>query len=273
MENVQGLLREFGLTEYEVRAYITLLKLKLSTADQISEIGSIPLPRVYDTLTELKKKGFVLISKTRPKKFRPISAEKALSSLIKIKKDNFENNIKSLENNIKSIKSVLAEFEPIELPDETVTIWSTEKRRNVIKNMQDLGEKATREILIFSGDFSWLAEVAPYLRKAIKRGVKVRSIVFDPLDSKDIQKNVKLAKRIGINVKKGYSGLLRGQIIDGKSAYIAIKTSKKGINLIEGGKPGVEGENTYELMVFNNPSLVDAFKENFEFWWDKLGNA
>ena len=270
-EKVENLLREFDLTEYEIRAFVTLLKLKIATAEQISEIGNIPLPRVYDTLSELKKKGFVLISKTRPKKFKPISPEKALNSLIKIKKDNFDQSIKNLEVSIKKIKNTLIEYEPIETSqEESITIWSTEKRTNVIKNIQELGEKAEKEILIFSGDFSWLSEVALHIRKAVKRGIKIRAIVFDPLESKEIEKNIRLAKKIGIDVRKGYKGLLRGQVIDGKTAYIAVKRSKKGINVIEGGKPGIEGESTYELMMFNNPSLVNAFKENFEFWWNKL---
>ncbi len=271
MERVENLLREFGLTEYEVRAFITLLKLKVATAEQISEVGNIPLPRVYDTLTELKNKGFVLISKTRPKKFKLTSPGEALSNLIKIKRNTFEESAKNLEKNIKEVNKILSEIQTIETPkEELFTIWSTEKRRNIIKNMQDLGESAAKEILIFSGDFSWLAEVASYLRKAIKRGVKVKAIVFDPLDSKEIQKNIRLAEKIGISVKKGYTGMLRGQVIDSKSAYIAVKTSNRGTNLIEGGRPGTEGESKYELMVFNDPSLVSAFKENFNFWWNKL---
>jgi len=70
MEKIEELLRDFGLTEYEIKAFVTLLKLKVATAEQISEVGNIPLPRVYDTLSELKNKGFVLISKTRPKRFK-----------------------------------------------------------------------------------------------------------------------------------------------------------------------------------------------------------
>lgn len=274
MERVESLLRDFGLTEYEVRAFVTLLKLKIATAEQISEAGNIPLPRVYDTLSELKKKGFVLISKTRPKKFKPLSPEKALNNLIKIKRNSFEDNVNNLKNSIKNIKDILAEIEPVESPkEESVTIWSTEKRRNVIKNIQDVGEKAEKEVLIFSGDFSWLPEVAPNIKKAVKRGIKVRAVVFDPLESKGIEKNIKLAKKIGIDVRKGYKGLLRGQVMDGKIAYVAVKTSKKGINVIEDGKPGMEGESTYELIMFNNPSLASTLKENFEFWWNKLENA
>ena len=271
MEKIESLLREFGLTEYEIRAFLTLLKLKIATADQISEIGSIPLPRVYDTLTELKNKGFVLISKTRPKKFKLVSPEKAFNNLIRTKRENFEERVIGLEKNIKDVNKILSEVQTIETPkEELFTIWSTDKRKNIMKNMQDLGENATKEILIFSGDFSWLSEIAPNLRKAVRRGVKIKAVVFNPLDSKEIQKNIKLAEKIGISVKKGYTGMLRGQIIDGKSAYVAVKTSNKGINLIEEGKPGAEGENKYELVVFNDSSLVSALKENFDFWWNKL---
>jgi len=80
MEDEAILLKEMGLTEYETKSYLTLLKLGIATAEQISEAASIPLPRVYDTLVELQKKGFVLISKGRPKKFKPNPPKKALKN-------------------------------------------------------------------------------------------------------------------------------------------------------------------------------------------------
>ena len=99
----ETLLRTFGLTEYEVKAYTTLIKLGFATAEQISEAGNIPLPRVYDTLIELQKKGFAFISKTRPKKFKPIDPEKALKTLLEFHRIEHNERLSKLKSTIPNL--------------------------------------------------------------------------------------------------------------------------------------------------------------------------
>jgi sugar-specific transcriptional regulator TrmB len=269
MEKIEELLRDFGLTEYEIKAFVTLLKLKVATAEQISEVGNIPLPRVYDTLSELKNKGFVLISKTRPKRFKSTSPEKALENLIKIKRYNFDNNIKYLENNIKKIKNVVSEIEPVEFLESSDNFWSIEKRRNILEVLDEQKEMAQNEILMFSGDLSWLKETSKSFKNSIRKGVKIRVIAHEP-EGEDNLKNIKLAKKIGIDVRIGYKGLMRGHVIDNKIASIAIKQTPKGVNIGGKGQPGSDSLNKYELITIDNPVLVNTLKENFEFWWKSL---
>ncbi len=266
---VENLLRDFGLTEYEIRAFTTLLKLKIATAEQLSEAGKIPLPRVYDTLTELKKKGFVLVTKTRPKKFRPISTEKALKNLIKIKKNGFEEKIKNLEKTAKDIVKTVSKIptEKIEMKKEY--LWSIEKRKNIANILDEQKEMAKKEILIFSGDMSWLTETMKIIKQSIKDGIKIRAVTYEP-ENKKWLKNIKLAKKIGIDVRTGYKGLMRGHIIDNKVVSIATKQSSKGLNVAGGGKPGSDILSRYELITSGNPILVKSLKENFEFWWKRL---
>ncbi|OGI12108.1 hypothetical protein A3K64_02105 [Candidatus Micrarchaeota archaeon RBG_16_36_9] len=272
MERVENLLREFGLTEYEIKAFLTLLKLKVATAEQISEIGNIPLPRVYDTLTELKNKGFVFISKTRPKKFKFISPEEALNNLIKIKRDNFEKNSKNLEKNIKEINKILSEIEPVEaLKEELFTIWSTEKRRNVVKSLNDQLDNAKKEVLCFAGDMSWFYESIDHIKSTLKRNVDIKILAKEiDEDSKEFLKNIGKAKKLGIKIKTGYKGTLRGYIIDEDIVSLAIKTSDKGVNVAEEGLPKTDAYRKYELVTINNSVIAKALKENFNFWWNKL---
>jgi sugar-specific transcriptional regulator TrmB len=274
MEKIEDLLREFGLTEYEIKAFITLLKLKIATAEQISDIGAIPLPRVYDTLVELKKKGFVLISKGRPKKFKSVSPEKALDNLIKIKKDDFDRGIDHLKENVRNIKEIIPDMKLEDKPsqgriEDLFTIWSTEKRKNVRAILDEQKESAKSEILIFSGDISWIEEAASIIRGAIRKGVKIRAIVHEP-ENEDWKKNIETAKKMGIAIKTGYTGLMRGHVIDGSLVSIATKTSIAGLNVAGEGKPGSDSLNQYELITSDNPIMTKSFKENFEFWWKEL---
>lgn len=265
----ENLLKEFGLTEYEIKAYISLLKLGIATADQISNLGNIPLPRVYDTLTELQKKGFVLISKGRPKKFKPIDPSKALKNLIDFKKDEFEKNIKFLKNDVNKIAKELEVIQTVESGDEKkYDIWSIEKRSNIGKILDEQKKMAKKEILIFSGDMSWIKEIMPIIKQNIKKGVKIRAIVHKP-ETSQWSKNIKLAKKVGINVKTGYKGLMRGHIIDDNTVSIASKRPGSE-NTGRDGSPGSDIISKYELLTSDNPILVETFRENFEFWWGEL---
>jgi len=263
-------LKSLGLTEYEARAYVTLLKYGTLTAEKISDLGSIPLPRVYDTIAELHKKGFVLISKTRPKVFKPLPLDRSLNNYVETQKKDFDKQLTELK---KATKDISKEFKSLENIEKTVSekwnIWSIEKRDNIVKMLIEEERKASKEIIIFAGDFSWLYDVEPSIKSAINKGVKIKAIIH-PTKSKDIEKIYKHAKKIGIDVKTGYTGMLRGQIIDQKTAYIASKFSERGVNIIEGGVKGKEPRNRYELVIFDNPAIVDAFREYFNFYWKML---
>jgi len=270
MEEAENLLKNFGLTKYETRAYVTLLKLGIATAEQISNVGNIPLPRVYDTLVELQRKGFVLISKSRPKKFKAMLPQKALKSLIDIKKKNYDNKIKEMKNSTRNIIKILSKVQSVRTTEKRkYDLWSTERRKNITKTLDEQKKLAKKEILIFSGDMSWIKETMPTIKQTIKKGIKIRAITHEPKTDVWL-KNIKLAKKIGIDIRTGYKGFMRGHIVDDKIVSIAMKQFGKELNIAGSGKPGSDILLKYELMTSDNPVLVKSLKENFEFWWNKL---
>lgn len=269
----EAVLKNLGLTDYEVKAYLALLKLGLATAENISEVGNIPLPRVYDTLEELKNKGFVLISKTRPKRFKPLSVDKALKNLIDVRKSEDDHKLKELEQATKVAIGALINVEKIEIPEEGWDVWSTERRTNITKMLDEQRKMAKKEVLVFSGDMSWIYEISSMVMDLRKRGIEIKAIVSDPKESKDLKqviKNINAGKKLGIKVKTGYPGVVRGHVIDGKIAAINVVMSKEGLNMPQEGLPGNDFSRKYEMIVSNNPVLVSVFKENFQFWWKTL---
>ncbi len=52
-------LREFGLSDNEIKIYVTLLKTGISTANRISKLTGIKRSTTYDNLSILKNKGLV----------------------------------------------------------------------------------------------------------------------------------------------------------------------------------------------------------------------
>ncbi len=69
-QEVYSALKEFGLTDYETRAFIALITSGVSSAKQLSEKTKIPYSRIYDVLVNLENIGWVNVISGRPMKYR-----------------------------------------------------------------------------------------------------------------------------------------------------------------------------------------------------------
>ncbi len=267
MESVQALLRNMGLTEYEIKAWMTLIRNGSLTAEKISELGSIPLPRVYDTITELQKKGFVLVTKTRPKVFKSLAPETALRQFFEIKERECLMRLENMKKSRDEIIKTVSKIQSVK-PDTTGPghMWFTEKKENIARLLEDQVRIGKKVICTFSGDLSWLDDSEYVLREAVKKGLKVKILVNNYKKSKAVKKRIAKAKRIGVQVKSGYRGLLRGQMIDKRLAYLEINYNILSPNShkekLDKGK--------YEVVILDAPCIVDALNQYFEFWWKKL---
>src|SRR3977135_520821 len=66
-------LMEHGLTEYQARAYLTLLDLGAATASQVSPLSKVPRTRIYATMQQLHQKGLVQILPETPLRYEPVA--------------------------------------------------------------------------------------------------------------------------------------------------------------------------------------------------------
>ncbi|MEM5814502.1 MAG: helix-turn-helix domain-containing protein [Candidatus Aenigmatarchaeota archaeon] len=270
-EDLGEMLKSLGLMEYEAKAYLALLEFGNCTAEKLAQVSGIPLPRIYDTMTELQSKGFVLISKSRPKMFSPRPCDKALEHFISLQKKEMEAKLDSLRQNVRAAITELEKVQKVSTPEETSKMWSIEKRGNMIRMLQDRVSSAKKEIRIFAGDMSWIDDLLPSIKAAAKRGVKIRIVMADPKGSRQIMENMKKGKKAGAKVLTGYTGLLRAHVVDGENAYIWTKYSPEGgFNILEEGKSGSDVTRKYELLIMDNPTLVGAFIEYFELKWKEL---
>ncbi|MFB6297289.1 MAG: HTH-type sugar sensing transcriptional regulator TrmB [Salinirussus sp.] len=84
-DGLQGALADlaarFEFTEYEVKAYLTVLQHGELTASELAEYADIPQPRVYDTARNLAEDGFVELRESRPMKVLAIDPEEAFGGL------------------------------------------------------------------------------------------------------------------------------------------------------------------------------------------------
>src|SRR5260370_21732100 len=68
-EKTRRALKDFGLTEYEVKVYISLVESGPLAAAQLSRSASVPYSKIYEILGNLERKGWVETEQGRPSKY------------------------------------------------------------------------------------------------------------------------------------------------------------------------------------------------------------
>uniref|UniRef100_UPI0025FBF5B6 TrmB family transcriptional regulator n=1 Tax=Thermococcus sp. TaxID=35749 RepID=UPI0025FBF5B6 len=96
-KEVEGRLKEFGLNEYEVRAYLALIKNGPLTAGELAALSGVPQPRIYDVVRTLMAKGFVITSQGRPKRVIPLSPDRVMEAIKRRYDDKIEHLKAALE--------------------------------------------------------------------------------------------------------------------------------------------------------------------------------
>jgi sugar-specific transcriptional regulator TrmB len=84
--SVERLVR-LGLTLYEARAYVALVRRDASTPAEIARLASVPRPRIYDVLESLVGKGLAADRPGRTAKFVATPPERVASRLVQAHRD------------------------------------------------------------------------------------------------------------------------------------------------------------------------------------------
>ncbi len=124
-----------GLKGYEAKAYLTLLRLGEETAPRIASRSGIPLPRVYDVLESLSRKGLVEVKAGRPRLYRALPPSIALTRYVRSYVERiFEMNRKIVEELEKIYRSKESREPYIWLSHSLEA--SIERTIDLIKNMK-----------------------------------------------------------------------------------------------------------------------------------------
>lgn len=272
MEEPESFLKQLGLTEYETKACMVLIRFGRSNAEKISSIGGVPLPRVYDTMGSLVKRGLILVSKTRPQTFEIINLRKFFDILKADERSMIEERIKNIDD-ISSKFFKIIESLPITKPDleKEDSVSFTKRRINIGEIWDELQDETKKEFLIFSGDLSWIALRSKDISKAVKKGIDYKIICFKPI--KDVIPNIKKAIKTGaeLRCRDDYSNEIRGIISDGRKVYVIQKKPKPGAD-VSGLREGVhwsEEVADYTGIILSSSVLAKVFRNYFYLLWEK----
>ncbi|UCH56815.1 MAG: TrmB family transcriptional regulator [Candidatus Bathyarchaeota archaeon] len=140
-DKVERSLRDIGLTEYETLAYLSLLQSGEMTAEQVSELSSIPYTKVYSVLESLHDKGWVDLEGGRPRRYFPRSPVDALRAEQLRMEAEFE---RSREVIVEELQPLFEQKDIREMPQ----IWMVRGEESTFGKVVELIGKARKEIML-----------------------------------------------------------------------------------------------------------------------------
>ena len=254
-------LRKAGLTSYESEAYFALLSRRELTAEEISEMTSVPITRVYGTLEQLMQKGFARIVQSRPKRFHAIPPDQARRDYLAHMRENFETNLVSVEEIMRQLQR---EVEPLYVESHLQVraeelLEPLNDLRVMEKKTGEYVQKATEEVLISTALFSWLPKVKTQLRTAISNGAKARILM--QAGEGQMKKHLRDLADVGAQIRDTRDPWhpVRGTLVDNRDLIFVIWAAE-------------ETEKHWNPIVYTphhtkNPGLIRIFRESFDFRW------
>lgn len=253
-------LKDFGLNTYESKLWTALLSRGISTAGELSDIASVPRSRSYDVLESLEKKGFIVVKLGKPIKYVAVPPEEVLERVKKRVIQDSEYKTKML-NELKDSEILdeltLLHKQGVELVDPN-DISGSVKGRDSIYNHLDYMIKSAEESITFVTSTEGLMRKFDYfklqLKKAHKRGVKIRIVAPLTDDVKEIADDLKEIAEI-----RHYDKIsARFFIIDSKEILFMLMDDK-------------EVHPNYDAGVWvNTPFFAKALEQLFELAWTDM---
>lgn len=220
-------LTTLGLSEYEAKAYLALLRAHPATAYEVSRESGIPTSKVYQVLDRLADRGMVALAaggKTR--RFDPLDPQEFLGRY----KNTVEQTIDTLQHDL------------AHLSDHTQrsSIWNIADGGYLIEKAISMINEAQQTLMLSL----WKEELAllePALAKALKRKVRMAIVHFGTPVSKlrqiyphPIEETIYEEKGgRGIVIVRDSAEVLTGTIIDSGRVEGAWSTNRGFVTLAE----------------------------------------
>ena len=163
MEDIVNHLKEMGLTNYEAKVYLSLLKNSPSTGYEVSKNSGVPQSRAYDALKSLEGKQIVVSTGEKPITYIPVPANELLGRYEK----SFKDSLDFLKENLNSISK--NSIDPI------LNIRGPE---SIFKYANEIINNAKKEIFleIWNED---VKKIKDSLKNADKRGIIIKIVGYN----------------------------------------------------------------------------------------------
>jgi HTH-type transcriptional regulator, sugar sensing transcriptional regulator len=245
-ENIITNLKEFGLSNYEAKAYLALTIKGPMTASGIAENGKIPQSKVYGILKSLSGKFLTETWNGKPIKFKAVEPFIALNKIVERKKITI--------NILKEKTDVIArQIKPlIGFETDNFGLWSSSGKLACMEKAAEMLCRARKIGYATTSMFSRYPPLDNAYIAALKKGVKIRILGTKEID----------------NASKARASWYHNQ--GAEIRILPLKTNPI-LGIIDDNEISfrVDKSDSPDMIWSNNPALIDVFKSYFEDLWEK----
>ncbi len=238
-------LKEFGLTEYQGRAYLALLELNSATANKIPAVSRVPRTKIYGIMRQLHDKGLVHIIPETPLKYKAVPFKRFLEQRVTQLKDEADELNRSIEPLVEVFK-----VEP-HIPDEQGKFEMFYSRRNVRNKIRDMYSNAKKRIVSIGNEHSpgrIIRTSFSIIEDISKKGIGIE--YGFPVNKNNIDKVERLAKHATVkNIEREPS--MHFIIVDGDECLL--------VHRIPNDEDPIRGE---DIAIWSNDkAIVETMQE------------
>lgn len=243
-ERVKRALQSLGLTDYEARAYLSLIQSGPLTASALSNIADIPYSKIYEVLGSLEEKGWIEVEDGRPSKYHA----KSPATAIELTKLRLEGEIK--ENCDVVISELMPIYEGRE-GKERPNIWILRGEQNILSKLKELIAKCEHELLLATPILTkeLARSLIPLLFSIKERNGTVRVMISSEVDQQTLKK---LAELVDVRIRDQMFG--GGTVSDSREVMIILTS---------------EDERKSAIAIWSEHAGLARFAKNyFEYLWN-----
>lgn len=209
-------LKRIGLTEYEAKVYLTLIKLKSATGGQIAKDSKVPHGKTYESLISLSDKGLITIIPVEPKLFKLIEPKRGLENLVNIKANGLRETGKNILSEIEKIKSF-----PKEEAFKKLEVYSGVKKQFELAT--EMIASARKQILIVSRGEKVPNSILQATKRFTGKGGDFRIIVYEIEGNSEWLRKF---KEVGMKLRYLKTGEFTIIVKDREEVLLVIKNPK-----------------------------------------------
>ena len=165
MKNLISQLQILNFTQYESRAYLSLLEQGNITGYELAKNSGIPASKIYAVLNKLMEKEVIIAVDSEPVKYTPLPPNEVLSRL----KGDYLDTVNSLDSKLEDI------YNKQKLSNNY--IWNISGREAILRRVCEFIAEANKQIFLSVWDEE-VEEIKEALITADKKSVKVSIVHF-----------------------------------------------------------------------------------------------
>lgn len=249
-------LQRLGLTEYESRIYLVLIKMGPIKASEVSFFGRVPRTKTYGAIKELERKGLLRTIPGKPELYAPSSPGEVLMPLV----TRLNREVKESEGVVGSLNMAFesSKFVKRDIPREATEFWEIDGRQNLYNKLNQIFGDVSKSMncsTSAAGLIRMYKAHSELLEKAKKRGSVIR--VLSPVTVENS------------GVARELSEILELKSLEKPFSCTFISADSKELVVVESKPDDLRTDRGADLAIWTtNKLLVELHDQLFEKVWN-----